>query len=227
MPAVDASRRMPAADAPFTYPHTLTCHPTGTPKAPVHPAAAGDRPCCSSNKRSLTASPRASAAGRGQPGNGVLSGEDRRARVLLARADATENERAGCAPIWASSPTCVPQRQPKNSASRVARCPPRAPLDQQSSNGVAIAPGGRALCAAASARYLAGAARPSSSIRTTRGGSITPSTAPVMLRKCCIFFSGKNESSGPDSGRFVSRRELASGGEPHQLACAGAWLCAR
>ena len=65
MPAVDASRRMPAADAPFTYPHTLTCHPTGTPEAPVHPAAAGDRPCCSSNKRSLTASPRASAAGRG------------------------------------------------------------------------------------------------------------------------------------------------------------------
>ena len=214
---------MPAADAPFTYPHTLTCHPTGTPEAPVHPAAAGDRPCCSSNKRSLTASPWASAAGRGQPWNGVLSGEDRRARALLVRsacvapfrarqrtggraeaapaapparlppfrpraaaqgscggrscddqelgllavvgwADATENGRAGCAPIWASSPTCVPQPTPKNSASRVARCPPRAPLDQQSSNGVAIAPGGRALCAAASARYLGGTTRPSSSI---------------------------------------------------------------
>ena len=123
--------------------------------------------------------------------------------VVVGWADATENGRAGCAPIWASSPTCVPQPQPKNSASRVARCPPWAPLDQQSSNGVAIAPGGRALCAAASARYLAGATRPSSSIRTTRGGSITPSTAPVMLRKCCIFFSGKNESSGSDSGRFV------------------------
>ena len=84
--------------------------------------------------------------------------------VVVGWADATENGRAGCAPIWASSPTCVPQPTPKNSASRVARCPPQAPLDQQSSNGVAIALGGRALCAAASARYLGGTTRPSSSI---------------------------------------------------------------
>ena len=156
-------------------------------------------------RRAPGPSPPLPGACRGPGSCGGRSCDDQELGLLavVGWADATENGRAGCAPIWASSPTCVPQPTPKNSASRVARCPPRAPLDQQSSNGVAIAPGGRALCAAASARYLAGAARPSSSIRTTRGGSITPSTAPVMLRKCCIFFSGKNESSGSDSGRFV------------------------
>ena len=133
MPAVDASRRMPAADAPVTYPHTLTCHPTGTPKAPVHPAAAGDRPCCSSNKRSLTASPWASAAGRGQPWNGVLSGEDRRARALLVRSTCVApfrarqrtGGRAEAAP--AAPPARLPLLQPR-AAARAAVADDRATI---------------------------------------------------------------------------------------------------
>ena len=133
MPAVDASRRMPAADALVTYPHTLTCHPTGTPKAPVHPAAADDRPCCSSNKRSLTASPRASAAGRGQPGNGVLSGEDRRARVLLvhsacaapSQARQRTGGRAEAAP--AAPPARLPPFRPR-AAARAAVADDRATI---------------------------------------------------------------------------------------------------
>ena len=133
MPAVDASRRMPAADAPFTYPHTLTCHPTGTPKAPVHPAAAGDPRARSSNKRSLTASPRASAAGRGQSGNGVLSGEDRHARVLLAhsacaapfQARQHTSGRVEAAP--AAPPARLPLVQPR-AAARAAAADDRATI---------------------------------------------------------------------------------------------------
>ena len=140
-------------------------------------------PSASTHRRASRSSPRrapgpssplpAACRGPGSCGGRSCDDQELGLLVVVGWADATENERAGCAPIWASSPTCVPQRQPKNSASRVARCPPRAPLDQQSSNGVAIAPGGRALCTAASARYLGGTARPPSSICTTRGGSIT------------------------------------------------------
>ena len=153
----------------------------------------------SSPRRAPGPSPPLPAACRGPRSCGGRSCDDQELGflVVVGWADATENGRAGCAPIWASSPTCVPQPTPKNSASGVARCPPRAPLDQQSSNGVAIALGGRALCAAASARYLGGTVRPSSSICTTRGASITPATAPVMLRSAAFFSQGGTEAQAP------------------------------
>ena len=58
------------------------------------PAPPSPRMTRASTSLSMTASPRASAAGRGQPGNGVLSGEDRRARVLLARSACAAPSRA-------------------------------------------------------------------------------------------------------------------------------------
>ena len=145
--------------------------------------------------------------------------------VVVGWADATENGRAGCAPIWASSPTCVPQRQPKNSASRVARCPPRAPLDQQSSNGVAIAPGGRALCTAASARYLAGTARPPSSICTTRGGSITLYSTRYAAE---LHRSGTGVSTGQIPKKNPAMRLENSAMRRQRVNCAnrGYYCCA-
>ena len=92
-------------------------------------------PSASAHRRASRSSPRRApspssplpAACRGPRSCGGRSCDDQELGflVVVGWADATENGRAGCAPIWASSPTCVPQRQPKNSASRVARCPPR------------------------------------------------------------------------------------------------------
>ena len=67
---------------------------TSSTTSSSRPAPPSPRMTRASTSLSMTASPRASAAGRGQPGNGVLSGEDRRARVLLARSACAAPSRA-------------------------------------------------------------------------------------------------------------------------------------